>query len=70
MHYFDSRGVFRDFETRVTDDAWEFWREAAGFPQRFTGRFADGGRTIEGLVQLRNDGGQWLDDLAITYRLK
>ena len=68
MHYFDSRGVFRDFTTRVTDDAWEYWRESAGFPQRFTGRFADGGRTIVGLVQLRNENGQWVDDLEITYR--
>ena len=67
MHYFDSRGVFRDFETRMTDGVWEYWREVAGFPQRFTGRFADGDRTIVGLVQLRDDLGQWVDDLAITY---
>lgn len=67
MHYFDSRGVFRDFETRMTDDAWEYWREDAGFPQRFTGRFADAGRTIVGLVQLRDEHGRWIDDLAITY---
>ena len=68
MHYFDSRGVFRDFETRMTGGVWEYWREDAGFPQRFTGRFADSGRTIVGLVQLRDNRGEWVDDLAITYR--
>jgi hypothetical protein len=68
MHYFDSRGVFRVYETRVTGDAWQWWRDAAGFSQRFTGRFADGGDTIVGLSQLRKDDIHWADDLAITYR--
>ena len=67
MHYFDSRGVFRDYETRMTADAWEYWREA-GFPQRFTGRLADGGRTLLGQSQLRGEDRRWADDLAITYR--
>jgi hypothetical protein len=68
MHYFDSRGVFRAYETNVADDAWHWWREVAGFSQRFTGRFADGGNTIIGLSQLRRDDVHWADDLAITYR--
>lgn len=67
MHYFDSRGVFRDYETRVGDASWEYWRDA-GFPQRFAGEFADGGDTIVGLSQLRTDDVHWKDDLAITYR--
>lgn len=68
MHYFDSRGVFRDYETRVDDEAWHWWRDVAGFSQRFTGRFADGGDTIVGRSQLREDDVHWTDDLAITYR--
>ena len=68
MHYFDSRGVFRVYQTRIADAAWEFWRDAAGFSQRFTGRFADGGDTIVGRSQLCTDDVHWADDLAITYR--
>ena len=67
MHYFDSRGVFRDYATRMTAQGWEYWREA-GFPQRFTGQLAEGGRTIVGQSQLRGEDGQWTDDLTITYR--
>lgn len=43
MHYFDARGVFRVNETSLDDEAWQWWRDAAGFSQRFTGRFADRG---------------------------
>lgn len=68
MQYFDSRGVYRLYETRVTDKAWEWWRESPGFSQRFTGRFEDGGDTIVGQSQLRRDDVHWKDDLAITYR--
>jgi hypothetical protein len=68
VHYFDSRGVFRVYETRMADDAWRWWRDAAGFSQRFTGRFMDGGDTIVGRSQLRKDDDHWADDLAITYR--
>ena len=68
MHYFDSRGVFRVYETRVSDDCWQWWRTAMGFSQRFTGRFTDDGDTIVGRSQLCEDGVHWADDLAITYR--
>ena len=68
MHYFDSRGVFRVYEVRVDDASWQWWRDAAGFSQRFTGRFADGGDTIVGQSQLCEDDVHWADDLAITYR--
>jgi hypothetical protein len=68
MHYFDSRGVFRVYETRVTDQAWEWWRDAAGFSQRFIGRFAEAGGTIMGSSELCKDNVHWTEDLAITYR--
>ena len=68
MHYFDSRGVFRVYEVRIDDESWELWRDAPGFSQRFTGRFADGGDTIVGRWQLSRDALHWVDDLEITYR--
>ena len=51
MHYFDSRGVFRVYEVSFEADAWHFARLATGFSQRFTGKFADGGNTIDGRSQ-------------------
>ena len=68
MHYFDSRGVFRAYETRLSDDSWRWWRDAKGFSQRFTGDFTDGGDTIVGRSQLCEDDVHWTDDLALTYR--
>lgn len=68
LHYFDSRGVFRVFDTSVDERAWRYWNEAPGFSQRFTGTFEDGGNTIVGRCQLRQTDGVWKDDLAITYR--
>ncbi|MEO8333415.1 MAG: hypothetical protein ABI664_00485 [bacterium] len=67
MHYFDSRGVFRVCEASVDATSWRWWRDAPGFSQRFTGTFADDGRTIVGRSQLRRED-DWADDLAITYR--
>ena len=68
MHYFDSRGVFRIYEMRMADGAWQIWRDAPGFSQRFTGIFTDGGDTIEGRWELCRDDIHWDDDLAITFR--
>jgi hypothetical protein len=68
MHYFDSRGVFRIYETTVDDRRWRLWRDAPGFSQRFTGTFSDDGATIVGRWQLSTDDVSWDDDLAITYR--
>jgi hypothetical protein len=68
MHYFDSRGVFRVYEASVDEAAWRLWRDAAGFSQRFTGTFGDGGDTIVGLWQVCEDDVRWEDDVRITYR--
>jgi hypothetical protein len=68
MHYYDSRGVFRDYTTRIDDKAWQWERIAPGFSQRFIGTFADNFRTIDGLSKLRRDDAEWADDLRITYR--
>jgi hypothetical protein len=68
MHYYDSRGVFRDYEARVDDIALRFERLAPGFSQRFTGTFTDGGETIDGVWRLCEDERTWRDDLKIVYR--
>ena len=68
MNYFDSRGVFRLYETRIDDEAWTFWRDSPGFSQRLTCKFADEGNTLAGTSQLCEDDVHWKDDLRITYR--
>ena len=68
MHYYDSRGVYRDQVTSIDAEAWRWERMAPGFSQRFTGTFADDGNTIVGTSQLCEDDQTWHDDLAITFR--
>jgi hypothetical protein len=68
MHYYDSRGVFRDQACSIDETAWRWWRNAPGWSQRFTGTFADGGATIIGKSELCEDDVEWRADLAITYR--
>ena len=31
MHYFDPRGVHREFAVEITGDTWRFWNDAPGF---------------------------------------
>ena len=68
MFYFDSRGVHRVYEVRVTPETWEWWRDSAGFSQRFTATFEQGGDTIVGQGELCRDGETWEDDIGMTYR--
>jgi hypothetical protein len=58
------------YEVSVSDEAWEFSRDAPEFSQRFTGTFEDGGDTISRLSKLSRDDTTWEDDLQITYRPK
>jgi hypothetical protein len=67
MHYFDSRGVMRVYQTSFEGGVWRFWRDHPGFSQRSTGVFEDGGRTIRTLVELNEDG-SWKPDLEVIYR--
>src|SRR5689334_2201771 len=53
QHYFDSRGVVRVYAMELDGPAWTLTRTTAdfsplAFAQRWTGRFADDGRTITG----------------------
>jgi hypothetical protein len=67
MLYFDERGVSRKYEMSLRDNVWQYWRNAPGFSQRFTGTFADEGRTIIGVAELSKDGSTWEQDLQLTY---
>jgi len=79
-HSFDSRGVHRVVETRISDETWEYLmpREqpsdtafdegSPGFAGRFVGTFEDDGDTIVGRVQLSYADENWQDDLETTYR--
>jgi hypothetical protein len=68
VHYYDSRGVFREMDAAIDDTAWRMSRMAPGFSQRFTGTFTEDGDAIVGIWQMCNDDVHWNDDLAITYR--
>jgi hypothetical protein len=68
MHYFDSRGVCRVYDTLIDADTWRLWRHAPGFSQTFVGEFADDGDTVLGLWRMCTDGANWSDDLRVVYR--
>jgi hypothetical protein len=68
MQYFDSRGIFRDYEVTVEGRSWRIWRNAPGFSQRFLGTVTDDGATIPGVWEMCEDDVTWKRDLEITYR--
>ena len=68
MHYFDSRGVFRVYETSFEDRVWRIWRDAPGFSQRMEAPLSDDGNTLVARFELSEDGSTWNDDLRMTYR--
>ena len=64
--WFDSRGIRRTLTTTVADGVWTVEREEPGFHQRFTAKL--GLDTFEGLAQLAETPGDWVDDLKIIFR--
>ena len=73
QHYFDSRGVARVYEMSLEGGVWKLQRDSADFSpldfdQRFEGRFAEEGKTIEGRWDIRHPGGDWEKDFDMTYR--
>jgi len=66
--YSDDRGVCRVYEMSIGDGEWTLWREGAPFPQRFTGRFTDDGRTIVGRWEKAEDGTNYETDFDLIYR--
>ena len=78
MHYFDTRGVHRIYDVKVTDEGWEmamdrdspassFASPDERFSQRMNFTFEDDNRTMTGKGRLSYDIVTWVDDLEITY---
>jgi hypothetical protein len=65
--YSDDRGVCRVYGMSIDESAWKLWREGQPFPQRFTGRFEDDGRTIVGRWEKAEDGTNYTTDFDLTY---
>ena len=66
--YSDDRGVCRIYEMSIGEDEWRLWRIGEPFPQRFIGRFEDGGNTIAGRWEKALDGTHYETDFALVYR--
>jgi hypothetical protein len=65
--YSDDRGVCRVYGMSIDDSEWKLWRDGEPFPQRFSGRFADDGRTILGRWEKAEDGTNYTTDFDMTY---
>ena len=65
--YSDERGVCRVFCMSISATEWKLWREGVPFPQRFAGRFEDGGRTIAGRWDKAEDGANYTTDFHLIY---
>jgi hypothetical protein len=69
QHYFDSRGVVRQYEMAVDDGTWTLVKLSPGFKQRFRGEFSASGETIEGAWEKSDeDGDGWEHDFRLIYR--
>jgi hypothetical protein len=69
MHYFDTRGVARIFESRMDDGTWTLSRADPDFHQRFIGEVSEDGNTIDGRWEKSDDeGSTWEHDFDLTYR--
>jgi hypothetical protein len=72
QYYFDSRGVARIYQMSLSHGEWKLWRDTADFSplefrQRYTGRFSEDGRRIEGAWEISHDGVTWEHDFDLTY---
>lgn len=67
MLTFDERGVSRKHEVTLRDNIWKWWRNAAGFQQRYEVIIEDGGNTLVGRGELSRDGVSWEKDLDLTH---
>ncbi len=68
QHYFDSRGVKRIYQMRVTEGRWEIWRDGEDddFHQRYTGTVSADGTSVVGGWEINEDG-TWRHDFDLTY---
>lgn len=67
QHYYDSRGVARDYQMRLDGKVWKLHRAAPGFWQRYAGVISDDGTTITGAWEMSADGRDWTHDFDLSY---
>lgn len=67
QHYYDSRGVARDYQMSLEEGVWKLWRDAPGFWQRYAGVLSADGRTITGSWEGSSDGNRWTHDFDLNY---
>jgi hypothetical protein len=66
LEYFDTRGTRRTYALSLEGGVLRYWRDHPGFDQRFSATLhAD---AFEGVSQLAETPGKWLDDLTVRYR--
>jgi hypothetical protein len=68
MQYFDSRGVHRLYRVAFNGRALKLLRDDPDFAQRVTMTLSGDGSTLAGVWQLKENGEEYRDDLAITFR--
>jgi hypothetical protein len=73
QHYFDSRGVARQYEMTFDGHTWTLERTKPDlspleFCQRYIGTFSADGNVIDGEWQTSADGTDWARDFRLTYR--
>jgi hypothetical protein len=68
QHYFDSRGVVRQYATSIEDGVWSLRKLTSGFAQRFRGEIGADGDTIEGAWEKAEGGSDWEHDFTLVYR--
>ena len=79
MHYFDDRGVEREYLMTLEGSTWTIWLapgydwngpHGPGFNQRFIGELSEDGNTIDGRWErgLGDAGDEWELDFPLTYR--
>jgi hypothetical protein len=67
QHYYDSRGIARDYQMTLHDNVWALWREAPGFWQGYRGMISEDGNTIIGAWEFSPDGQAWQHDFSLSY---
>ena len=67
MIYFDERDISRRYLVEVGDGTVSWHRDEAGFAQRMTLTIEEGGDRLVAQGRMARDGGEWEDDLQLTY---
>ncbi|HEX3628906.1 MAG TPA: hypothetical protein VHW91_00420 [Candidatus Dormibacteraeota bacterium] len=67
MLYFDERGVSRKYDVTMAGNVLAWQRQAPSLSQRVTITVEDGGARMTMKGEMSRDGGEWENDLSLTY---